>query len=286
LANAPDLNITLDYEQNSLYVSGSSQKINRLRKFLEEIDKPVPVVLIEVMIIEVSRSAILEAGISWGIGTQPTTTQGNIFPQTNMTLGAETINRVIGGLDGFGALNLGQVIPNFFATIKALEQSGKLRVRSTPKLSTLSGHRATFSNGETTYFTVTEQNIVTGNNPINSTIQNFVPIDAELGLTIKPIVSGDGQVTLDIFVIQSNFGDRIDDNAPPDIVSREFSSLIRVRNQDIVILGGLETQRNDDSGGGVPFLARVPVIKWLFSQRRREDSRSKLTVLIQPTIIE
>lgn len=286
LANDPDLNIALDYEQNSLYVSGSSQKINRLRNFLEKIDKPVPVVLIEVMIIEVSRSAILEAGISWGIGTQPTTTQGNIFPQTNMTLGAETINRVIGGLDGFGALNLGQVVPNFFATIKALEQNGKLKVRSTPKLSTLSGHRATFSNGETTYFTVTEQNIVTGNNPINSTIQNFVPIDAELGLTIKPIVSGDGQVTLDIFVIQSNFGDRIDDNAPPDIVSREFSSLIRVRDQDIVILGGLENQRNDDSGGGVPFLARVPVIKWLFSQRRREDSKSKLTVLIKPTIIE
>ncbi len=286
LVNAEDLNISLDYEQNSLYVSGSSQKIERLKNFLQKIDKPVPVVLIEVMIIEVSRSAIMEAGISWGIGNQPTSTQGNIFPQTNLNLGAETINRVIGGFDGFGSFNLGKVVPNFFASIKAMEENGKLKVRSTPKLSTLSGHRATFSNGQTSYYTVTEQNIFSGNNPINSTIQNFVPIDAELGLTIKPIVSGDGQVTLDIFVIQSDFGQRISENAPPDIRSREFSSLIRVRDQDIVVLGGLEEQKNDDSGNGVPFLARVPVIKWLFSQRRREDSKSKLTILIKPTIIE
>lgn len=280
-----ELNIKVDVEQNSLYVSGSSQKINRLRNFLDGIDKAVPVVLIEVMIIEVSRSALVETGISWGIGDQPTTTQGNLYPQVNLSLGSETINRVIGGFDGFGSFNLGQVVPNFFATIKAMEANGNLKIRSTPKLSTLSGHRATFSNGQTSYYTITQQNIVSGNNPVTNTITNFVPIDAELGLTVKPLVSGDGQVTLDIFVIQSNFGQRIEENAPPDINSREFSSLIRVRNGDIVVLGGLEEQTKDDSGSGVPFLARVPVIKWLFSQRRREDSKSKLTILIKPTII-
>lgn len=280
-----DLKIKVDVEQNSLYVSGSSQKINRLRDFLEGIDKAVPVVLIEVMIIEVSRSSVVETGISWGIGEEPASTQGGLYPQTDITLGANTINRVIGGFDGFGSFNLGQVVPNFFATIKAMEANGNLKIRSTPKLSTLSGHRATFSNGQTSYYTVTQQNIVSGNNPVTNTITNFVPIDAELGLTVKPLVSGDGQVTLDIFVIQSNFGQRIEENAPPDINSREFSSLIRVRNGDIVVLGGLEEQTKDDSGSGVPLLARIPVIKWLFSQRRREDSKSKLTILIKPTVI-
>lgn len=280
-----DLDIKVDNEQNSLYVSGSSQKINRLKTFLDGIDKAVPVVLIEVMIIEVSRSSVVETGISWGLGDEPSTTQGGIYPQTNLNLGAQTINRVIGGFDGFGSFNLGQVVPNFFATIKAMESNGNLKIRSTPKLSTLSGHRATFSNGQTSYYTVTQQNIVSGNNPITTSVTNFVPIDAELGLTIKPLVSGDGQVTLDIFVIQSNFGQRIEENAPPDINSREFSSLIRVKNGDIVVLGGLEEQTKDDSGSGVPFLARIPVIKWLFSERRREDSKSKLTILIKPTII-
>src|SRR5690606_1310103 len=199
--------------------------------------------------------------------------------------GAQTINKVINGFDGFDRLNLGKVVPNFFATVKAMEKNGNLKIKSTPKLSTLNGHRATFSNGETSYYAVTQRNIYGTDNPQTSEITNYEPIDAELGLTIKPLVSGDGQVTLDIYVIQSSFGARIDENAPPDINSRDFSSIIRVQDQDIVVLGGLEEQMRNDSGSGVPFLARIPVIKWLFSSRKREATKSKLTVFIKPTII-
>ena len=132
---------------------------------------------------------------------------------------------------------------------------------------------------------VTQRNIYGTDNPQTSEITNYQPIDAELGLTIKPLVSGDGQVTLDIFVVQSSFGTRIDENAPPDISSREFSSIIRVKDQDIIVLGGLEEQMRNNSGSGVPLLARIPLIKWLFSKRKREARKAKLTVLIKPTII-
>jgi len=98
-------------------------------------------------------------------------------------------------------------------------------------------------------------------------------------------LSGNGQVTLDIFVVQSNFRGRISEDAPPDISSREFSSIIRVKDQDIVVLGGLEEQFTDNSGTGVPFLSRIPIIKWLFSSRKREKKKARLTVLIKPTII-
>jgi type IV pilus assembly protein PilQ len=280
-----NLNITVDYELNSFYVNGPSANIERFKRFINKIDQPVPVVLIEVMILEVSKTSSVETGVSWGIGEEPTTTKGGIFPETNLTLGANTINRVIGGFDGFGTFNLGKVVPNFYATIKAMERSGDLKIKSTPKLSTLNGHRATFSNGQTSYYTITDQSIIGSNNPITQTAINFVPIDAELGITIKPMVSGDGQVTLDIFVVQSNFGNRISEDAPPDINSREFSSIIRIKDQDIVVLGGLEEQSTNNSGSGVPFLARIPVIKWLFSQRVREGRKAKLTVLIKPTVI-
>jgi len=99
------------------------------------------------------------------------------------------------------------------------------------------------------------------------------------------LVSGDGQVTLDISVIQSSFGSRIEENAPPDISSREFSSIIRMRDQDIAVLGGLEEQMRNNTGSGVPFLARIPIIKYLFSKRRREARKAKLVVLIKPTVI-
>lgn len=284
------LDIKIDFELNSFYVNGPSENIKRFKKFIHRIDQPVPVVLIEVMIIEVSKSATVETGISWGIGNEPVETRGRLFPTVGTSaqdfiLSSETINKVIGGFDGFGSFNIGKVVPNFYATIRAMEANGNLKIRSTPKLSTLNGHRASFSNGQTSYYTVTQRNIYGTDNPQTSEITNYVPIDAELGINIKPLVSGDGQVTLDIFVVQSSFGSRVEENAPPDISSREFSSIIRVEDQDIVVLGGLEEQVKDDSGSGVPLLSRIPIIKWLFSSRRREDSKSKLTVLIKPTII-
>lgn len=275
------LDIKVDYELNSFYVNGPSANIIRFKEFITQIDKPVPVILIEVMIIEVSRSATVETGIEWGLGTEPTETQGAIFPETNLTLGAQTINKVIGGFDGIGSF---KVVPNFFASIKAMETNGDLKIRSTPKITTLNGHRATLSNGQTSYYSVTQRNIYGTDNPQTSEITNYYPIDAELGITIKPTVAGDGQVTLDIFVIQSSFGSRIASDAPPDLNAREFSSIVRLKDQDIAVLGGLEEQVKRGSSSGVPLLARIPVIKWLFSKRKREGSKSKLTVLLKPTV--
>lgn len=281
-----DLDIRVDYELNSFFVSGPSSNIERFKEFIKEIDKPVPVVLIEVMIIEVRKSATVETGISWGIGDAPVNTQGKLFPEADVTLGANTVNKIIGGFDGFGSFNIGQVVPEFFANIKAMEENGNLKIRSTPKLSTLNGHRANLSIGETTYYVVTNQNFFGSQIPTTSEVRNYHPIDAELAISIKPLVSGNGQVTLDINVIQSDFsGERIEEDAPPGLTSREFSSIVRMQNQDLAILGGLEEKLKNDSGNGVPFLARIPVIKWLFSQRRREDTKQKLTILIKPTVI-
>ena len=281
-----DLDIKIDFELNSFLVSGPAQNINRFKKFITKIDKPVPVVLIEVMLLEVRKTATVETGISWGIGDEEIQTKGAIFPEANLTLGANTVNKIIGGFDGFGSFNIGKVVPEFFATIKAMEANGNIKIKSTPKLSTLNGHRANLSIGETTYYVITSQNFFGSQIPTTSEVRNFQPIDAELAVSIKPLVSGNGQVTLDINVVQSDFsGDRIDEDAPPGITSREFSSIIRMQDQDLAILGGLEEKVKNDSGNGVPFLARIPIIKWLFSSRKREDSKHKLTILIKPTVI-
>jgi len=275
----------IDSELNSIYVSGTHENIQRFKQFIHKIDRPIPLVLIEVMFIEVSKNAVIETGVTWGIGENAVTTQGGIYPSTNLTLGAQTINKLIGGFKGFGSFNLGQVVPNFFATIKAMETNGDLKIKSTPKLSTLNGHSATFSNGQQSYYAVTQRNIYGTDNPQTSEITNYEPITAELGLTIKPYVSGDGSVTLSIDVIQSSFGNRIAENAPPDINSRTFNSSIRAQDQDIIILGGLEENSKRNSGTGVPLLSKIPILKWLFSSRKKEVSKSKLAVLIKPTVI-
>jgi type IV pilus assembly protein PilQ len=281
------LDIKTDIEQNSFIVTGDAQKIKEFESFVKKIDKPVPVIIIEVMILEVSKSTSVSTGVSLGIGNEPTTTSGTVFPNANLNLGATTINKIIGGFKGFGSSNLGKVVPNFYAKIEALETNGDVKIRSTPKLSTLNGHQATLSNGERSYYAVTQRNIYGSQNPQTSEIKNYVPIDADLSIAIRPLVSGDGQITMSINVVQSSFnGKRIDEDAPPGVNSREFNSTIRVKDQDVIILGGLEENVKNSSGSGVPFLARIPIIKYLFSKRTRTASKTKLSVLIKPIIIQ
>ncbi|WP_369014665.1 type II secretion system protein GspD [Flavobacterium anhuiense] len=281
-----DLDIKVDKELNSFLVNGPAANIERFESFVNYIDKAVPVILIEVMLLEVNRSATVETGINAGIGDKPVTTKGTVFPSADITLGATTINKIIDGFSGFGSLNIGQVVPNFYLSLKAMETNGNLKVRSSPRLSTLNGHKAYLSIGETTYYVVTNQNYYGSQIPQASEVKNYQPIDAELSVTIMPLVSGNGQITMDIKVIQSSFnGQKVDKDAPPGINSREFTSIIRVKDQDLIVLGGLEESVKNDSGTGVPLLSRIPVIKWLFSSRKREDSKKKLSVLIKPTVI-
>lgn len=280
------IDVKVDTELNSFIVSGPTENISRFEEFVKYIDKPVPVVLIEVMLLEVNKSATIETGISAGIGDKPKATTGTVFPSADITLGAQTLNKIINRFDGFGSLNIGSVIPNFYLSLKALESNGSVNIRSTPRLSTLNGHRASLSIGETTYYVVTNQNFYGSQIPQTSEIKNYQPIDAELSLSIRPLISGDGQITMDIKVVQSSFnGQKVDKDAPPGINSREFTSIIRVKDQDLIVLGGLEEKVKNDTGSGVPLLSRIPIIKWLFSSRKREDNKKKLTVIIKPTVI-
>lgn len=282
-----DLEVKTDIEHNAFVVTGDQQKIEKFKSFISRIDKPVPVILIEVMILEVNKTNTLNAGVEFGLAENQVKDGGEIFSSTDLTLGAASINKIIGGFNGFGALNVGKVTPNFYARIHAMESNGNVKVRSTPKLSTLNGHNATLSNGVTSYYAVTRRDVIGSQNPQTTEIKNYYPIDANLSISIRPLVAGDEQITLSVNVLQSSFnGERIDAEAPPGMNSREFTSTVRVKDQDVVILGGLEENVKKNSGSGVPFLARIPIIKWLFSKRTRTASKSRLSVLIRPTIIK
>lgn len=280
-----DLVITEFPDLNSLLISGEASRILNLNSLLSSIDKTVPVILIEVIIVNVSKNYTISTGIEAGIGDAPVQTQGKVFPGVDVQIGADDINRIINGFSGFGVLNLGQVNANFYLTLKALEEQGILEVSSTPKLSTLNGHEAMMNIGNLEYYLEETSNYIGTQNPSLSTAKIYKSVVAELAVTIRPVVSGDDQITLDILVEQSDFTERISKDAPPGSVNRKFESLIRVKNQETVILGGLEEKRHQDSSSGVPLLSRIPVLKWFFSSRTRQDSKSKLNIFIKPTII-
>jgi type IV pilus assembly protein PilQ len=270
---------------NSLIISGSQPRIDEINSFLLDIDKVVPNIVIEVILADIRDTKTVSTGIEAGLGPQPKSTGGQVYPSVDLTLNSNTINQIIAGINGFGIVNLGNVTPNFYINLKALESQGLLTMNSTPKLSTLNGHVATLSIGETEYYLETSNNVIGSQNPQNIITQTYKSVNADLSITINPIVSGDDQITLEITVKQSSFTARINPNAPPGTITREFKSLIRVKNGETIILGGLEENSKSDTGSGLPFLSRIPVIKWLFSSRTKTKSKDKLTIFIKPTVV-
>ena len=270
---------------SSLILCGSEPRIDEIESFIRQIDKPVPNISIEVMIVDVNQSHTVATGIEAGLDQQPRTTGGTVFPGLNLTLSSSTINDIISGINGMGFVNLGSVTPNFYVTLKAMETQGILKIHSTPRVATINGTEAKMSISNTEYYLEqTNQQVVT---TVAQTIVTNVykPVNAELAITINPRVSGDEQVTLEITVKQSTFTTRISPTAPPGNTSRDFKSIIRVKNGEMIMIGGLEEETTNESGSGVPLLSRIPIIKWFFSSRTKAKTKDKLTIFIKPTVV-
>lgn len=280
-----DIEIKEHADLNSLIVSGSQKNIDEIKAFLEQIDKPIPVVLIDVIVIDYSSNKNLEAGVSFGNKEEPVVSGGRMFPSADYTFSANSINKILNSFDRFGALNLGGVNPNFYVSLKALESNGIIDIKSTPKLSALNGKEATFTNGSEEFYLIEQLNTIGTQNPQLQRTQNWKSVKASLDIKITPSVSLNGEVTLMVAFSQTSFTARIAPTAPPGVADRSLTSTVRVRDGDMVLLGGLEQISKNESGSGVPLLSRIPIIKWFFSSRNKTKSDSKLHVFIKPTVL-
>ena len=271
---------------NSMIASGDQRHVARVEQFLHEIDKTVPLITIEVMIVDASKDVILEAGLGLGVGTSSTQTSGTLSPGIDMTLGSGAVNNLVDKVYGLGIFRLGKVTPNFYASLKAMEENGTIELRSTPKLSTLNGHEAVLSSGEMQYYKETNNTYMGTQNPVQSTSYVWKSVEANMTLSITPYVSEDGHITMTIDLSQSEFTDRTEKEAPPGTTTRSFRSMVRVRNEEMVLLGGIDRQSHEKSSQGLPFIARIPVLKWIFGMHKNNKQERRLNVFIKPTVIE
>jgi len=269
-------------ELNSFLLTGSSPQIAEVMSFIKSIDKPVPMVTIEVIIVDIKKNRSTSTGISAGTADS-VKTGGTILPGLNYTFGSKSINSFLNILGTNNIINLGKVMPNFYVKLSALEQNNNVDIRQTPKLTTLNGHVANLSIGNTRYYTTTTQNVLGSLSTQTVVTQQFTPVEANLAIDIKPVVSGDEQVTLNIDVKIADFTETPLIGPPPTSTSK-FKSIIRVRNQDMVVLGGLERTERNDSGSGTPLLSRIPILKWFFGSRNKSTTKTVSIIFIRPTI--
>ena len=269
---------------NALILSGDRRDVARVETFLRGIDKPVPMVTMEILIADVTKSKIHEIGIGAGVGDRAVKTSGTLSPGVDMTFGAGAVNDLLGRVSG--TVNLGRVTPNFYLSLQALEEDGVVRLLSTPKLSTLNGHEAVLTSGETQYYKEVQNNYYGTQNPISSESYQWKSVDANLSIKVTPYVSEDRHITLEIEFEQTEFTDRAAEDAPPGTATRSFKSIVKVQNEEMVLLGGLDRNTMENSSRGVPFLARVPVIKWFFGKEKRNKVDRTLNIFIKPTVVE
>lgn len=275
-------------ELNGLIVSGAKSVVEELKVYIKQIDKVVPLVQIEVIIVQYNKSYDVQTGMKSGLdkiaASKPTT--GVLFPTTDVSMNSTSVNSLISAFNGLGIFKLGKVTDAFYLNLKLLENNSIIKIESTPKIATISGHEAKLAIGETSYYF--EQNNQLINNGINNNILqsgNWKSTDANLSVSIKPYVSTDENVTLTISVEKSSFLGRAGENAPPGKATQKFESLVRVKNNEMVLLGGLDELERENSGSGVPLISRIPIIKWFFSSRVKSKNTSKLHIFIKPTVV-
>ena len=272
---------------NCLVISGDIKKVGQIEAFLKQIDKSVPLISIDVMIVDASTNSSQTVGLGLGVGTGQETTGGTVSPGIDFSLNAESISRILSSFNGMGAINLGQVSGLFYADLQMLEEAGKIVLRSTPRLSTLNGHKAVLKSGEVKYYKESQVNIIGTQNPLQSESYLWKNVEADFILDITPYVSLDSTITMTINLSQDEFTatDQDDKYAPPGIATRSFNSIIKVKNREMVLLGGIEKNIRNNSSRGLPFIARVPVLRAIFGKTNKQKTDSRLNIFIRPTIL-
>lgn len=272
-------------EMNAVILHGDAEKADKVRRFISDIDVAVPLVAIDVMIVEVSKSSLRDVGLKAGRKTEAVETSGYAGGGIDLTVGSSPVMSLLQRIDGFSNMNLGNVADNLYIELKLLENNGLLSLESTPKLSTLNGHEAVLTKGETTYYKEVSTSYIGSQNPWQNSSYTWKSVDADLTLKITPYVSRDSLVTLDIDLDQSEFGAMTDETSPPDIKKRGFKSIVKAADGDVVLLGGIDTSLSSDERRGLPGISRVPVLRWIFGGRKKESTESKLNIFIRPVIV-
>jgi type IV pilus assembly protein PilQ len=272
-------------EQNSILLSGSGAQIAEVENFIKQLDVIVPVVLIEVTIIDINKNRTVATGVAAGV-SDSVKSGGTIVPGLNFTFSANSVNSFLSSVSKWSSIDLGHVVPNFYVNLSALETNGIIDIRSVPKLSALNGHSASLSIGNSVFYKNTTQNVTPTTVAVSSIYTNtYVESDANMEISIKPIVSGDEQVTLGIKVNIVDFTSIPTDGSPPPKSTSKFETSLRVHNEDTVVLGGIERTENDESVSGTPVLSRIPILKYLFSNKSKTTKKVITVLFIKPTIL-
>ncbi|RME68801.1 MAG: hypothetical protein D6781_10055 [Verrucomicrobia bacterium] len=278
-----DGSVTINRLAGTVLVSDIHRNILRIADYLESITRSVVrQVDLEVQIYEIAFSNERQLGIDWSrLGEQ--------FG-TRFQTGLIVRNPVFGGEPASPGLRIEHDFGDGIqGVLEALEEQGDLRVVSKPRLRTLNNQPAVVRVGQDFPVFIRQSLASTGNTPIITTNETIQTVTVGTVLSITPQVSEDGLITLDLSPAVTRLV-RIEESASGDtsapvIDIRQASSIVRLRDGDTVVMGGLVQDGESTSVRKIPLLGDIPLLGKLFSGEQKTRERSELIFFLTPRIV-
>jgi type IV pilus assembly protein PilQ len=298
--------ISVDTRTNVIIARDTKTALDQIEALIRTLDTQTPQVLIEARIVEAATSYAREIGIQWGGDFTASSATGNptglAFPSSvGLAGGATDAQTPLGGMSptptgqpnpNFGVnlpaavgtgsggalgITLGSIANNANLSIRlsSMEESGSLRILSSPKILTLDNREASIEQGTSIpYSQVSAQGVQTAFK------------DAVLLLRATPHVTADGSILMKI-KIQRDEPDFNNTSArgDPTILKRKAETELLVSDGHTAVIGGIFSRNHGTAFKKVPFFADIPILGWLFKSKSDSDRRSEMLIFITPRIV-
>jgi len=300
--------ITADPETNSLVIQASPEGFAALMQVIEKLDIERPQVLVEALIMEVDVTDSLDLGFN---GVLRLTSGGN-----KIQVGSITDSRskgVTGSEATVGALASaigGSTVPGFIAhallgqgstidaIIRAAATDNHANVLSAPHILTADNEEAQILVGNNIPIITNRVQSAAGITQAaptpNSSLATSVNVERQdIGVTLRvtPQITEGDTLRLEIFqeitdinpALQTDVGDV--NQVGPALSNRRIENTVTVGDEDTVVIGGLVSDKYTNTQNQVPWLAKIPLLGWLFKSKTNSLVKTNLLVFLTPHII-
>ncbi|EGR4313392.1 pilus (MSHA type) biogenesis protein MshL [Vibrio cholerae] len=258
-------------------------------------------VILEAKILEVTLSDGYQQGINWSKAFSSNGAGYNIGSGTiTQDSSGNPITSALPGLDAIGSLLGGQsnvVISSgsFDAVISFMATQGDLNVLSSPRVTASNNQKAVIKVGTDEYYVTDLSSVVgTGDNAQASPDITLTPFFSGISLDVTPQIDDQGNVLLHVHpaVIEVEQQTKIITYNSQEITLplarssiRESDSVIRAKDGDVVVIGGLMKTNTIERVSKVPFLGDVPGLGNLFRNISNQTQKTELVILLKPTVV-
>ena len=297
-------------EAGMITVTGTQKQINRVAKYIRTLTKQIKQqVLIDVRILAVSFDNSRTTGVDWSqlYSLQNYTVQSLRMAQKNVAkygfdkfegiTGQPAFEYFIPGeneRDVKSSASVVQVLGNVQVSeiVKFLGTQGDVKAISSPRIMTLNNQPALISVGRELFYKIQSASTASGGGGAVAAQGELVDsVFAGILLDITPEIDANGMITLKINPSVSETVAEVNPNnalrkIPPDLIRRQLASVVKVRDGEHAILGGLITSKTGMRVNKVPLLGDIPVIGYAFKHEEKIEKVEELVIIVTPHIVK